>query len=147
MIFCFSVLFSRILLRMIIKKAKIPNTKPIHGLYEAPLATIIHPPKVVPKVTPRFPKEVAKLLANSRESGTEEIIYVDAFWKLGEYRKPQMAMLMILAGRLSPEKYSKKGIITVPERNKAVVLATFQLSIFPAIQLAATPMIPKRKSI
>lgn len=65
---------SSMLLTPIMIKARIPKTKPIHGLYSTPFVMIIHPPTVVPRVTPKLPNEVARLLANSNDCGTDEII-------------------------------------------------------------------------
>jgi hypothetical protein len=66
--------FSTLLFKIIMRNARIPKTTPIQGIYATPFVTMIHPPIVVPSVTPRFPKDVARLLANSSESGADEII-------------------------------------------------------------------------
>ncbi|MNN67474.1 hypothetical protein D3C81_1831110 [compost metagenome] len=72
---CFVIVrFSKNCRNAIIKNARQPKSIVSQGENSTPLETMIQPPTVVPNVTPRFPKEVARLLANSNASGADEII-------------------------------------------------------------------------
>lgn len=102
---------------------------------------------VVPKVTPRFPNEVARLFPNSKRSGTDEIIYVEAYKKLGEYRNPQIPMTTIVASVFPSEMYRRMSTKIVTDRKNAVVFGILLFSILPAIQLANTNNAKKKHHI
>ena len=126
----------------IVSKESSPNPKPTQGICAIPYSAIIQPANVVPTVTPKLPKDVARLFANSNACGAADIMYADALKKHGAYKNPQTAITPIVAQVLVPESCNAKGNSNVPVRKKAVVAAILLASILPAIQLDMIPATP-----